>query len=311
MFIERSIKIHGAKYDYSQVNYKNMNTKVCIICPIHGEFWQTPHAHLKGYGCYKCGIEKRKKQKYKMDVYNTESFIQIANSIHNKYYDYSLVNYCGAYKPITIICPIHGEFKQTPCKHIHRKQGCPKCNGGVAYTLKDFIEKANIIHSNEYDYSECTYINNHTYVNIICHKKDSKGNEHGIFRQLACNHLSHHGCPKCKRSLLESQIAMFLNEHNIRYEQEKTFWWLKNKGKMRLDFYLPDCNIAIECQGQQHFEPYERFGGREKYDDGVRMDKLKYDLCKEHNIKIIYFSDFQYRKDIITDKNKILEIIKI
>lgn len=53
-FIERARKIHGNKYDYSKVIYLNNETKVCIVCPVHGEFWQTPHSHLKGRGCPEC-----------------------------------------------------------------------------------------------------------------------------------------------------------------------------------------------------------------------------------------------------------------
>ena len=53
-FIEKARKIHGDKYDYSKVEYKHNKKNVCIICPIHGEFWQTPHEHLKGCGCPKC-----------------------------------------------------------------------------------------------------------------------------------------------------------------------------------------------------------------------------------------------------------------
>lgn len=53
-FIEKSKNIHGNKYDYSKVEYKRNDEKVCIICPKHGEFWQTPNSHLNGYGCHKC-----------------------------------------------------------------------------------------------------------------------------------------------------------------------------------------------------------------------------------------------------------------
>jgi hypothetical protein len=53
-FIEKAIKIHGDFYDYSEVNYINTRTKVCIICPIHGRFWQTPNSHLSGKA--KCPI---------------------------------------------------------------------------------------------------------------------------------------------------------------------------------------------------------------------------------------------------------------
>ena len=54
-FIEKARKVHGDKYDYSKVEYVNSHTKICIICPEHGEFWQTPNNHLCGKGCNECG----------------------------------------------------------------------------------------------------------------------------------------------------------------------------------------------------------------------------------------------------------------
>ena len=57
-FILKARQIHGWKYDYSKVVYLNNRTPVCIICPEHGEFWQTPHGHLSGQGCPKCHEEK-------------------------------------------------------------------------------------------------------------------------------------------------------------------------------------------------------------------------------------------------------------
>ena len=50
-FIERAKKAHGDKFDYSKVEYINIETKVCIICPKHGEFWQRPNDHIRGIGC--------------------------------------------------------------------------------------------------------------------------------------------------------------------------------------------------------------------------------------------------------------------
>lgn len=49
-FIEKSIKIHGNKYDYSLVDYIDNKTKIKIICSIHGCFEQTPGIHLRGSG---------------------------------------------------------------------------------------------------------------------------------------------------------------------------------------------------------------------------------------------------------------------
>lgn len=67
-FIAEAISVHGDKYDYSKVEYKTNRTKVCIICPTHGEFWQTPSGHLRGYECRKCGVEKTKKNIYGVGV---------------------------------------------------------------------------------------------------------------------------------------------------------------------------------------------------------------------------------------------------
>lgn len=61
-FIERAKKIHGDKYDYSKVNYIDTTTKVCIICPEHGEFWQKPYAHLNGHGCPGCAESKLERE---------------------------------------------------------------------------------------------------------------------------------------------------------------------------------------------------------------------------------------------------------
>ena len=53
-FITKAKLVHGDKYDYSKVNYTNSKTKVCIICPEHGEFWQIATEHLQGCNCPKC-----------------------------------------------------------------------------------------------------------------------------------------------------------------------------------------------------------------------------------------------------------------
>lgn len=118
--IERSIKIHGNKYDYSLVNYKNLKTKVKIICPTHGIFEQTPEIHvIKKSGCPKCYGNKK---------LTTEEFIKQANEVHSEKYDYSLANYINKRTKLKIICPIHGVFEQKPEDHIRNKSECPICN---------------------------------------------------------------------------------------------------------------------------------------------------------------------------------------
>ena len=86
-FLERSKEKHGDKYDYSKVEYVRGNIKVCIICPIHGEFWMTPNHHYQGEGCPKCRYIKSAASKRR----SVEEIIRIANEVHNGKYDYSLI----------------------------------------------------------------------------------------------------------------------------------------------------------------------------------------------------------------------------
>ena len=90
-FIAEAKAVHGDKYDYSKVEYKNNKTKVCIICPIHGGFLQVPKDHLDGIGCKKCGVERRAKARR----LNTDIFIHKAKKVHGEEYDYSKVEYIG------------------------------------------------------------------------------------------------------------------------------------------------------------------------------------------------------------------------
>lgn len=134
-FIKQSIKIHGNKYNYSKVEYKNNRTKVCIICPKHGEFWTRPEVHLKGCECPKCFREKQSERQTK----TTENFIKQAKEIHGDKYNYSKVRYKNILTPITIICSTHGEFKQVPSYHLCGN-GCPKCGVNLSIAENEIYE---------------------------------------------------------------------------------------------------------------------------------------------------------------------------
>jgi len=121
-FIEKAIKFHGDKYDYSLVNYINSKTNVKIKCPIHGEFLQQPGHHMRGVGCDKCFRDTIKDKL----GYTKEIFIEKAKKTHGDIYDYSLVNYVDSLTKVKILCSTHGEFSQAPSKHLQRR-GCPNC----------------------------------------------------------------------------------------------------------------------------------------------------------------------------------------
>lgn len=217
-FIKESNEVHQCKYDYSGVDYKGVTTKVKIICPIHGEFWQAPRIHLKGCGCPKCGFERQNDA----TRLTTEEFIIRANKIQGNKYDYSKVEYVDYNTKVCIICPEHGEFYQTPNKHL-LGQGCPKCGNTKKLSLTEFIERSRKIHGNKYDYSKSRYVNNGTKVCIICPI-------HGEFWQTPHNHLIGRGCNKCKNnkiSVSESKTTeKFVLEarkvHGDKYDYSKT-----------------------------------------------------------------------------------------
>ena len=301
-FIERARKIHGDKYDYSKVEYNGNHTKVCIICSLHGEFWQTPAIHLKGCECPKCIIEKNS-FKQRLGI---ESFIKRAREIHGDKYDYSKVDYINNRTKVHIICPKHGEFWQTPVKHLIGR-GCRKCaNERISEfrhdTFDDFVNKAVKVHGNKFEYHKETYVNSLNKILITC-------KIHGNFWQVPSSHLRGVGCPFCKESKLERNVAFKLQENEIEFVRSYKADWLD---KQHLDFYLPQYNIAIECQGEQHFKAKKCWDKAERnsLEHRIDLDKQKLKLCEEHNIKLLYFSDKQYKDNIITNENKLLEEIK-
>jgi G:T-mismatch repair DNA endonuclease (very short patch repair protein) len=197
-FIEKARKVHGDKYDYSDVVYINTKTHVMIRCELHGIFMQYPPSHLSGSICPKCqSIEQGLKQRHTID-----EFIEKSRKKHGDKYDYSNTIYTKNKDKVIIKCPEHGEFQQVASDHL-TGYGCKKCaidkRANTCRSTKDeVIRRANEIHNNAYDYSLMEYKNNSTRVDIICHKKFKDGTEHGIFRQnMICHIHDKNGCPKC------------------------------------------------------------------------------------------------------------------
>lgn len=276
-YVEAAKKVHGDKYDYSRAEYINSGTKICIICPKHGEFWIRPVDHLRGRGCPKC-VGKHK---------TTESFIEELKEIHGDKYDYSKVVYTGAFKPVRLICPKHGEFISN-AHELLQGNGCPKCGREITsekqrLTKEEFIKRARKVHGDKYDYSKVEYINAKTKVCVICPK-------HGDFYVTPNSHTSKHvGCPVCTESNLEREVRVFCENNNLKFTPQKKFEWL---GQQRFDIYLDDYNIAIECQGYYHFEPFYNATGstaEENLIGQIERDERKYNLARDNGVKLIYY----------------------
>lgn len=321
IFIQRAREIHGEKYDYSKVEYVNANSKVCIVCSKHGDFWQRAWNHLDGRGCNICAHEyvqgalttrtqdkcykiakqfttfkdfrlqqysiysaalkngwlkdytwlkysiNMSKPKKKRHFYTQEEFVFEIQKQYGQKYDCSLVKFVNMKTPISLICKEkgitgieHGLFHIRPDNLLNLHQGCPQCgiikrNISQSLTLPNFINRANQIHNDKYDYSKTNYKNVKTKIIIICPL-------HGEFTQTPFNHLMGKGCPYC------SHNAKIWNKENCEQEAKKyqyahdfrlhapgalnvakrngwyaTYTWLKRLPAKEKDFTRNTCSI--------------------------------------------------------------------
>lgn len=284
-FIQKAKLLHGKRYDYSKTNYTNSSTKVEILCVKHGNFLQKAEYHLrneKPAGCPQCALVNNALNR----TLNQNDVIEKARKTRGNQYDYSRVKYKGTHVKIEIICRKHGVFLQTPNRHIDTENGCPKCGIIKAHknsikTLNQFFNDTERVHGNKYDYSKVEYKGVNIKVKIICSK-------HGLFKQTPNEHINHKtGCPNCSRSKGEEQIIKILKDLNINYLQQYKFSLCKDKQPLRFDFYLPNYNLCIEHDGQQHFKAIKQFGGQKAFENTLRRDQIKNNFCEANNIKLL------------------------
>lgn len=287
-FIEKAVAVHGNKFDYSKVEYKNTLNKIIIICNVHGQFSQAPNDHLKGSGCPSCFGNRK---------LTLSKFIQKANTIHNHTYDYTRSNYVNNDVKIIIICKSHGEFSQTPQSHCDGR-GCPLCGTNSSYLkrkkkLDQFIYEANLIHYNKYDYSKTEYIRAHCIIAIICKK-------HGLFNQRASAHLDGQGCPKCGFSISKAE-RKWLDSLNVQDNYRQKSLTINCK-KYRVDAFDPTTNTIYEFYGdywhgnpkvynQNDINNHNKKSFKELFDITICREKI-YKECG-FNVISIWESDFK------------------
>ena len=270
-FILKAREIHGWKYDYSKVNFVDMSTKITVICTKHGEFEVVAGEHLRGCDCEKCVRESHKKplEKFIRDAKLSERNISLIG------------NYQSMLKKTWFKCDICGKEWETTPNKIQNGHGCHYCNSGVKCT-EDFIKRAKEIHGDKYDYSKVIYRGNTTPVTIVCP-------EHGEFDIAPIRFFNMvNPCKRCSRkSKMEHDIMLMLDARKIKYTNNKTF---KGFGNRSFDFYLDDYNILIECQGIQHFEAKDFFGGEKQFKKQKESDRIKKAYAEKNGMKILYFA---------------------
>jgi len=200
-FIFEVSKRYSDYYDYSLTHYITHKEKVLIICPKHGQFYQSPRSHMAGIGCIKCRISNRKQKL----AHDTLRFINDSQLIHGDLWDYSKTEYINNSTKVIITCPEHGDFKQRPSHH-KRGSGCHWCgkdknHESTRLATSDFILRSIKTHGDKYDYSEAIYTGIHNKIKINCLK-------HGFFYQLPSNHFKGSGCNECAIELSNKKLTL-------------------------------------------------------------------------------------------------------
>ena len=269
-------------YDLPVEDYINNKTKINHKCSKGHIYPQKPNNHLQGQGCPTC--KKKTPNEYLQEC-------------KDKGLDLPVEDYIGANIKINHKCKRGHIYPQKPSMHItpNRLTGCPKCN--MIRKRKAPARYIQECKNKGLDLPIEDYIDNLTKINHICNKGH-------IYYQLPSSHLQGIGCPKCKESHGEKFIRNYLDKNNINYISQKKFKDLKDKTYLSYDFYLPDHNILIEYQGQQHFESVS-FDSKNKTDLEKQQyhDKLKREYAKDNGYKLL---ELHYSLDTQDKVNKYL-----
>jgi len=198
-FIERSIGIYGNRYDYSETLYTDSSTPVILTCnKCKRRFTERPSSHTNATyldkmrnrdGCTICNSESRNSKIY---------FINKSKEIHGDEYDYTLVReYEVALAKVEIIHKkCSKSFLQTKNAHT-RGDGCPHCFQDIKRTTEQFVEDAQKLHGDDYDYSLVDYKGLKVEVDIICNCCSEAFKEKPIkhLHTKTKVYISH--CPNC------------------------------------------------------------------------------------------------------------------
>lgn len=278
-FLDEARYVHGDNYEYlSEYIRRDIDIKI-----LHKEcgkiFYQTPASHVfKACGCSHCFGDELK---------TFEQFVIDAKEVHGNEYFYPTQDYKGCKVLLNIIHTKCGAiFKQIPVCHL-RGQGCPDCFGNKLKTHDDFINEANLLHNNEYDYIG-KYINAVTKIEVV-HKKC------GTYFTISPNkHLSlMRGCPKCGKRISKPETAWLdllgISKENRQYPA------FKYNTKRQCDGFDPTTNTILEYNGSFYHGDI-RFFLEEEYNEKVKAyhgDLYKVTLSRREELLLVGYNVYE------------------
>lgn len=177
-----------------------------------------------------------------------KEFIEKSKSIHNNKYDYSLVEYKNNRTKIIIICNnCMNEFSTTPDSHINSSSGCPACSRKEKWTKEKFIEVAQKIHNNKYDYSLVKCNGNASKISIICNSCDN------VFEQKLTDHIYNlAGCPYCA-GLKRKTTEQFIRESKEVYQEKYDYSLTEYKNnREKITMKCNSCQNIFQISPKHH-----------------------------------------------------------
>lgn len=301
-------------WSFEKTKYIDQNTDVIITCheigrdgKEHGDFVIKPcslYRKTNVYGCRKCYLESI--------TITTEEFVKrVKDKYPQKKWSFEKTWFINWITPVTITCheidkdgKEHGDFSVRPDTIIYRDAcGCEKCFlESLTKTTEEFIaEYYAKFHNKNISFEKFEYKGCYEKSVATCHDRYPNGKEHGDFPISPLMLLHGVGCPSCNKSRMEEQTSSVLNKFDIvfvyRCRRDKLPWL----GYLELDFYLPAYNIAIECQGEQHYRPIKHFGGETKFKKTVECDQRKARLCEENGVRLFYIRYDENVEEVLTN----------
>jgi len=306
-FINKANNAHNHKYDYSQINYTGMKSRLIVSCPIHGSFVQSADAHLhKKQGCAKCThISNGNNRKMTF-----ETFLEKAKIKYNNKYTYDPDSFIDGSSLVKITCPIHGEFKIKATRHINKyAQECHSCTKinkprltpyskghRIFKESKKFFEKAAVYHKNKFIYDKSSYINYGTNIKIFC-------SIHGWFEQTPGNHISGiTGCKFCgKKSFTRTSFKEFCrgrtsSAYLLKFSNEnEIFYKIGISVNLRARLVQLRKYYNVELINQIDFQD-----GAITYDKEIDLHRKCREFKYKPNINFEGYTEcFQYRKEVL------------
>lgn len=270
--------------------YINSGTKILVRHKKCGYEWETyPNHLLRGHRCPNCyGSKKKTTEQFKQDLYDKygDEYTVLGEYINNKTEILIRHNKCG------------NEWYTKP-NYILSGYQCPKCYGNIKKSTEQFKKEIYNLYGDEYE----VLGEYHGNKRKILMKHNKCGCEWMV---IPNNILRGSTCPVCNESKGENKITEWLRQNNINYIKEYKFEDCKHIRPLPFDFYLPDYNICIEYDGEQHFEPVD-FSSKD-YKKALRQfkliqkrDEIKNNYCKSNNIKLIRipYTQFDNIEDIL------------